>query len=319
MQSFLEFLDQQVFNFAQLFPAGSFLSLEWNIKGLAATMLVCLICGAMGALVVGNRMAFFSDALAHCAFAGIGLGLLVCLLTQVGQDVFRERITLIMVGWGITIGLLIAFVRDKTGLASDTVIGVFYAGAIGLGAIFTRMVIAQGRANFDLETFIFGNPTTVQTWEILALLLLALGIGWVLFQTYNSLILASTSPSLALSRRIPVRLYQYLLIVLLALLVNLSLLIVGTLLINGLLIVPAAAAANLARNLRQMFWYSIGLAVGAGGGGFLLCWEINARGAEFGISGTIVVLCVLLFILSAIVAGLRSRRQPRATTASAIG
>ena len=31
---------------------------------------MCGICGMVGALVVGNRMAFFSDAMAHCAFAG---------------------------------------------------------------------------------------------------------------------------------------------------------------------------------------------------------------------------------------------------------
>jgi zinc transport system permease protein len=308
---YFEFLDQQIYNFTQLFPPNTFLAYGWNVKGLLATLLVCLICGTMGALVVGNRMAFFSDALAHCAFAGIGLGLLICLLAQVDEALFRQRITIIMVGFGIAIGLLIAYVRDKTGLASDTVIGVFYAGAIGLGAIFTRMVVAQKRQSFDLETFVFGNPTTVHTWEILALLLLAAGIGLVLLQTYNALVLASVSPSLAMSRRIPVRLYQYLLIVLLALLVNLSLQIVGTLLINGLLIVPAAAAANLARNLRQMFWYSIVIAVVAGCGGFILSWEVYAVAqVQVGISGTIVVLCVLAFLICALAGGWQRRLRP---------
>jgi zinc transport system permease protein len=270
----------------------------------------------MGTLVVGNRMAFFSDALAHCAFAGIGLGLLICLLSQTPDDVLRERLTFIMVGFGVTIGLLIAYVRDKTGLASDTVIGVFYAGAIGLGAIFTRIVTTQKRSNFDIENFIFGNPILARPWEVLTLLVLVLAIGWVLLETYNGLVLASANPSLALSRRVPVRFYQYMLIVLLALLVNLSLQIVGALLINGLLIVPAAAAANLARNLRQMFWYSIVIAVLAGSGGFFLQWEINCRNEriQVGISGTIVVLCVLSFVLAAIL-GVR-RRRTKATCAA---
>jgi zinc transport system permease protein len=281
-----------------------------------AINLVCLICGALGALIVGNRMSFFSDALAHCAFAGIGLGLLIFLVFQGNPANFRARLTLIMVAFGIGIGLLIAYVRDKTGLASDTVIGVFYAGAIGLGAVFTRIAVAQNQRNFDLEAFIFGNPITVEMWEIFALLMLALGIGAVLLSTYNGLILASASPSLALSRRIPVRFYQYLLIVLLAILVNLSLLIVGTLLINGLLIVPAAAAANLARNLRQMFWYSIGVALFAGNSGFLLSWEISNRNQaiQVGISGMIVVLCVSCFVLSAFLGA----RQRRARTSPAV-
>src|ERR1700752_3784228 len=100
-------------------PTNKFLNFEPNVKGLLAVVLVCLICGAVGSLVVGNRMAFFSDALAHCAFAGIGLGLLLCILTETPDPLVRQRITVVMVAFGILIGLLIAFVRDQTGLAND--------------------------------------------------------------------------------------------------------------------------------------------------------------------------------------------------------
>src|SRR5262249_41797085 len=55
---------------------GTFLDSVPNVLGLLAVILVSLVCGAVGSLVVGNRMAFFSDALAHTAFAGIALGFL---------------------------------------------------------------------------------------------------------------------------------------------------------------------------------------------------------------------------------------------------
>ena len=45
------------------------------VKSVLTLIVLCLLCGMVGALVVGNRMAFFSDAMAHCAFAGIALGL----------------------------------------------------------------------------------------------------------------------------------------------------------------------------------------------------------------------------------------------------
>src|SRR3954454_10857158 len=117
-------LDQWVFDFTQLFPDGTLLSDTWNVKGLLATLLVCLVCGGMGALVVGNRMAFFSDALAHCAFAGVGLGILGFVVLPVNQALLLQQITIIMVTFGVIVGLLIAYVREQTGLASDTVIGV---------------------------------------------------------------------------------------------------------------------------------------------------------------------------------------------------
>ena len=80
-------------------------------------------------------MAFFSDALAHCSFAGAAFGLFLGLVLAVSdQDVkFREWILVIMVTFGVAVGLLIAFVQEKSGLPNDTVIGVFFAGAIGVG------------------------------------------------------------------------------------------------------------------------------------------------------------------------------------------
>ncbi len=45
-----------------------------------------LICGAVGSLVVANRMAFFSDALAHCSFAGVAFGLLLGLILRASDE-----------------------------------------------------------------------------------------------------------------------------------------------------------------------------------------------------------------------------------------
>ena len=137
--------------------------------------------------------------------------------------------------------------------------------------------MARTQVSFSIEEFIFGNPISAQSWEVILLLGLALLTSFFLFVMYNWLVLASASPSLALSRRVPVRLSRYLFIVLLALMVNLSQQIAGTLLINGLLIVPAAAAANLAGNLRQLFWLAIAIALSAGIGGYLLSWEIRLQ------------------------------------------
>src|SRR5262249_10815991 len=134
---------------------------------------------------------------------------------------------------------------------------------------------------------------------------------------YNDLTLTSFNRSLALSRRIRVRLCSYLFIILLALIVNLCLKVVGALLINALLIVPAATAARLSRNMRQLFWGSVGLCLRAGVGGHVLSWnlQIPVVGQQTwtppGESGTIVVLSVLLFFaLPPLVGLLRQLREP---------
>jgi zinc transport system permease protein len=313
LETSADWLDAAILQFTHLpWPADIWLTDFDTVRALLATLIVCFICGAMGSQVVGNRMAFFSDALAHCAFAGVGLGLLLNVAVGtagVADEVIQERVAAIMVCFGIFLGLLIAFVRDQTELASDTVIGVFFAGAVGVGAICTRMV--SGRKFFNIEDFIFGNPTFATSKQVVILLGLAVLTAVFLCTMYNWMLLASASPSLALSRQVPVRLCRYLFIVLLALLVNLSQQIAGTLLINGLLIVPAASAANVARNLREMFWLSISIALFVGFTGYWASWEISSafyRQFTVGTSGTIVVLSVLVFVLSALVGRWLRRR-----------
>jgi zinc transport system permease protein len=254
---------------------------------------------------VANRMAFFSDALAHCSFAGAAFGLLLGLLLAVSdkEKDFHEWILLICVIFGITVGLLIAYVQEKSGLPNDTVIGVFFAGAIGLGAIFVKT--AGNRQYFNLESFLFGDPLTVQAPQILWLFLLLI-LTWVFLAfNYNTLVFASFNDSLAFSRRLRVRLARYLFIALMGLIVNLCLQVVGVLLVNALLIVPAASAGNFARNMRQLFWGAIVVGLSAGLIGLALSWEmvftdpLNPRlPLQFGQGGVIVVLNVLFFILS---------------------
>jgi zinc transport system permease protein len=296
-------LSEQINNLAKLIsglmPAETIWAAEWRVFGLFAVMLIGLVCGAVGSLVVGNRMAFFSDALAHCAFAGVALGLMLGVVTGAGETFVSAWLTTVMVGFGIVMGLLIALVRDKTGQASDTVIGVFFAGAIGLGAIFLKA--GASRRYMQPEDFMFGDLNFLLPGDIVELFLLAVVVAVALVFLYNRIVLASFNPSLARSRGIHVTLCGYLFIVLLALIVNICLKTVGVLLINALLIVPAAAAANLTRNMRQLFVMSMLLCMGCGVGGLWLSWEIsNNTNLNFspGESGTIVVLAVSCYVAS---------------------
>src|SRR6516165_6282309 len=72
-----EWLGQALRDFSDRFPPNTFFAEPANLRALIALVLVSLCCGAVGSLVVGGRMSFFSDALAHCAFAGVSIGFLV--------------------------------------------------------------------------------------------------------------------------------------------------------------------------------------------------------------------------------------------------
>jgi zinc transport system permease protein len=294
-------LDRLIESLTRLAPPGTFFSFTFNIYPLVALILVSITCGAVGSLVVGSRLAFFSDALAHSAFAGVSIGFISFALCigrgQSSADLFWTWVTPIMVGFGVLVALGIGLVRNRTGLSSDTVIGVFFAGSIGLAAMLRR--IFQSRQLFNLEDFLFGDPMNVRGSALLSLALLVPVTALVLCFIYNSLLLSSFNHSLALSRGLHVRLANYLFIVLLALIVNLCLRTVGALLINALLVVPGATAANISRNMRELFWWTVGLCVAVSVVGDVASWEIEVgRGVPVGIPGTIILLSVILFFLS---------------------
>jgi zinc transport system permease protein len=287
-----------------------------DVNGVLAVALVGLVCGLVGALVTGNRMAFFSDAMAHCAFAGTALGVLSVLLTDPGVTSLDAaaaagwRIPLVMVGFGAVVGVGIAFFRERSGLTTDSVIGVFFALAVGFGAMLLPELSKKVR--FDAEAFLFGSPVFARPEDLLLLLALAVVTAGFVVARFNAIVFASFSPSLARSRRVDVRLNNYLFVLLLTLVVNLSIRAVGVLLINALLVVPAAAAANLARNVRQLFLLTLAISLACGIGGYLLCtrYTVHVGATEFELrpGGTIVVLTVVCFFASALAAAFRGRR-----------
>jgi zinc transport system permease protein len=271
---------------------------RFNRQATLALVLVSLCCGMVGSLVVGSRMAFFSDALAHCAFAGVSVGFLLFkfLIERFtpGAD-FWEWVTPIMVAFGMLVGYGIASVRQRTGLTSDTVIGVFFASAIGLAAMLRQLF--PSRKLYSLDDFLFGDPYKVEDLDLIYLGVVTLITVVALLWIYNDLLLASFNPSLALSRRVPVRRVNLLFVVLLALIVNVCVRAVGVLLINALIIVPAATAIILSRNLRMLFWMTIALTLATSLGGEYLTWEISTRAKlRLGMPGVIILLNVVLFV-----------------------
>ncbi|MBP3955005.1 metal ABC transporter permease [Gemmata sp. G18] len=268
------------------------------VKSVLTLLVMCLLCGLVGAMVVGNRMAFFSDAMAHCAFAGVALGYMSVLLGQGDKETATWLVPLVMVAFGVAVGISMIYVRDRTGLAHDTVIGVFFALALGFGAMLTKMV--QKVSNVNLEIFLFGNLVFIPETDLLYLCCVLVLVVCVFLWRYNQLMFASFNPSLARTRRMNVTLNNYIFIVLLALVVNLSIKAVGALLINALLIVPAATAANVSRSLRQMFWLTVAFSLASGGIGYWLSRSMTLsigpiRDVPFSPSGVIVVVTVGMF------------------------
>ena len=83
-------------------------------------------------------------------------------------------------------------------------------------------------------------------------------------------------PQLASSRGIPVRGYETLFTVSIAVVVTMAMSWVGLMVLNSLLVLPAASARNVARNLKQYHLFSVLFALIAGLGGLVVSYYLGS-------------------------------------------
>ena len=235
---------------------------EFMCNALLAILLMAPLFGLMSTMIVTGRMSFFSDALGHSAFTGIAIGSIFGIAMP----------TAAAVAFSIFFALLFSWIRSRSNQAADTIIGVFSSTAVALGIFISTL---GGSSFTKYNTYLIGDILSVTPAQIgsLAIVLVAVLVFWVLFA--NRLTLTVIHPQLASSRGIPVKLTQTGFIVVIAVVVTLCISSVGLLILNSLLVLPAAAARNVARNLKHYHGFSVSFALCAGIGGLILSYYLG--------------------------------------------
>ena len=249
----------------------SLLPLEWAgadgltfmKNALLAILVISPLFGLLSTMVVTNRMSFFSDALGHSAFTGIAIGTLCGLADPMWAAILLAA----------AFALLFTYVQRRSNMASDTVIGVFSSTAVALG-IFIATFDSGSFTKFN--SLLIGDILSVEPGKIglLAVILLVVIVLWLC--SFNGLMLSSVHPALADSRGIQVFWQEAVFSMAIAVVVTVSMTWVGLMVINSLLVLPAAAARNLARNMRQFHLISIAAAVVAGIAGLMTSYELGS-------------------------------------------
>jgi len=271
--------------FLDLFGA-SWLSMDFMKNALLAVLLMGPLFGILSTMVVTGKMSFFSDALGHSGFTGIAIGVLC-------GSAFPIRWA---VGLAVLFALLFSFVKRRTSHASETIISVFSSTAVALGIFIATM---NGSSFTKFNRYLIGDILSVSPGEIglLAIVLVLVLVLWVLAS--NRLVLTAVHPQLASSRGIPVWGYEVLFTVMIAVVVTLAMNWVGLMVINSLLVLPAAAARNISKNLRQYHLISVLLALFSGVLGLVTSYYLG--------SSTGAVISLYLAVCFAVTFCLRKR------------
>ncbi len=248
-------------------------------RGLAAAIIIGILCAVVGCYVVLRSMAFLGDALAHAILPGVAVAYLLGGSLIVGALVAA-----------IIVALSIGFFSKGGTIREDTAIGILFAAALSLGVALISSIRTYA---VDLSHILFGNILGVSVSDLWGVIILSCLVLATMIVLYRPFLVVSFDPVLAKTLRLPAETLRNLMLILLAITIVVSMQTVGIGLVAAMLVTPAAAAYLLTQRLPTMM-----VVAGIIGGlssvvGLYLSYYLNIA------SGAAIVLVATFFFLLA--------------------
>lgn len=263
---------------------------DFVVRALVAAVGVALVAGPLGCFIVWRRMAYFGDSLAHSALLGVALGLVLGIAPSLG----------ILVA-ALALGLGLAALERRRGLARDTLLGIMAHTGLALGLVV--LALFEG-VRIDLFAYLFGDVLAVGPRDLAVIWGGGAAVLAVLAAIWRPLLAATVAEDMARAEGLAVDRARLAFVVLLAAVIAIAMKIVGILLITSLLIIPAATARRLARGPEAMAGIAAGVGAIAAAGGVAgsLAWDTPT-------GPSIVVAAALLFVLGLVATSQSGQRR----------
>ena len=253
-------------------------------RALVAGVLVGFLASYYGVFVVQRGLSFLGTGLAHAAFGGVALGLLL-----------QAEPLWVAVPFTVVVALGINWVRGRTGLAPDTSIGIFFAVAVALGVVFLSL---RPSYSADAFAYLFGSILAVGPADLWVTGGVALAAVATMPRLWGRWAYASFDRDLAVADRLPVERDDYVLSVLLAVTIVVAVKVVGIILISAFLVIPAATARLRSPTFLAMTLWAVALGIGSALVGLVASYQFDLP------SGAAIILVQAAFF------GLALLRRP---------
>lgn len=261
-------------------------------QALLAGLLAALGCGLIGPFVVVKRITFLAGGIAHSVLGGMGAAVYFGINPLVGA-LLAAVLAALLIGW----------VRLNWRTGEDTTIGALWAIGMAVGILFISRTPGYSS---DLMSFLFGSILLVPPRELWFMAGLDLVLFVIVGFFYRQFVAIAFDEEFARLRGVPVNFFYLLLLVLVAVTVVVMIQVVGLILVIALLTLPAAVAGQWTRSLAAMMLGATLLGAGLTSGGLALSYGPNLPAGP-----TMILLAGLVYLLSALIVGLRERRRAR--------
>lgn len=263
---------------------------------LLAGVFAGVSCGLVGVFAVLMRLTFIGVCLAHAAFAG---GLVSLLL---GLDPLTGALVM-SIGAAAVIGPL----ADRGEVSPDTAVGVVFTAMLGVAILCLGIMPGSKAAGLNL---LWGSILTVATRDIWLLGGVTAAVALCIVIFYKEILAVACHRHVAASVGIPATAVFYSILFATGMTVTACLPSVGGLLVYSLIINPAAAAYQLTYRLPVMFLLAALLGAASSVSGLFLAWHADVP------AGAAIVVSSSLFFFVCALASPKKRSTGREAHAS---
>ncbi len=279
------------------------LEYEYMLKAIFVSAVIGGVCAFLSCFITLKGWSLMGDALSHSVVPGVAVAYYAGWPFAAGAFVT-----------GLLAAVGMGFVKTKTRLREDAVIGVVFTAFFALGLLLISLYPSQ----VDLRSIVFGNilgisnPDIVQVLIISGVTLVVLGFKW------RDLLLFCFDPNQARALGLNRTVLHFTLLTLLSATAVAALQTVGACLVVAMLVTPGATAYLLTDRFGRMIGIATSMGVGTSMVGAYASYFFDGS-----TGGCIVTLQSALFVAALVFApkhgliGQRARRRAAALGAGA--
>jgi manganese transport system permease protein len=265
---------------------------EFMVKATLISALTGAICAVLSCFVILKGWSLMGDAVSHSVLPGVVLAYVVGLPFTVGAFVF-----------GLLSVVSIGFIKARSRVKEDTVIGVVFTGLFALGLVLMSKVSSE----VHLSHILFGDVLGISDADVIQTIVVGSITLITVLLLRKDLLLFCFDPTHARSIGLNTTFLYYTLLVVLALTIVTALQTVGIILVVAMLVTPGATAYLLSDRFDKMLLYAVASSLFSGVVGTYVSYFLD--GAT---GGCIVVLQTLLFLTAFVFApkhGILAKRR----------
>lgn len=246
---------------------------------LLGSLFASIACGIIGTYIVTRRLVFISGGITHASFGGIGIGLYTGISPLLTAALFA-----VLSAFGVE------WLSKRSDMREDSAIAVFWTFGMAVGIIFS--FLAPGFTP-DLSSFLFGNILTITQADILLLGILSLALSLFFALFLRPIVAIAFDREFARSQHMPVALFEYILMMFIALTIVACLRMVGIVLAISLLTLPQMTANLFTHRFKNIIFLSIGIGYISCIGGLLFSYSYQIPSGA-----AIIFISIIIYALS---------------------